>query len=68
MDGGTMTRDEAVKAYTEKSLQMAADHPLYFAAWLVLDAALGAVLALEDKVSARLQDSDRNAMARTWRT
>jgi hypothetical protein len=68
MDGGAVTRDEAVTVYTEKSLEMAADHPLYFAAWLVLEAAHGAVLALEDKISARLQDCDRNATARTWRT
>jgi hypothetical protein len=68
MDDGTVTRDQPVTVYTEKSLEMAADHPLYFAAWLVLEAAHGVVLALEDKISARLQDCGRNATARTWRT
>lgn len=66
MDGRTMTVDEAVKVYTEKSLEMMAAYPLHFAAWLVLEAAHGAVLALQDKISARLQSFDRKDMARTW--
>lgn len=67
MDGRTMTVDEAVTVYTEKSLEMMTDHPLYFAAWLVLEAAHGAVLALEGKISARLQEADRKDMTRLWR-
>ena len=66
MDGRTMTADEAAKACAEKSLEMAADYPLHFAAWLVLEAVHGAVLALEDRISARLQSLDRKDMARTW--
>jgi hypothetical protein len=66
MDGRAMTVDEAVKVYTEKSLEMVTDYPLHFAAWLVLEAAHSAILALEDKISARLQSFDRKDMARTW--
>lgn len=64
MDARTTTADEAVKVYTEKSLEMMTDHPLYFAAWLVLEAAQEAILALEDKVSARLQEVGRKDSAR----
>jgi hypothetical protein len=50
------------KLYTEKALELANDHPLAFGAWLILEAVQGKVIALQDKTSARLEESDREAL------
>jgi hypothetical protein len=51
------------KVYTEKALELASDHPLAFGAWLILEAVQGKVIALQDKISARLEESDRKALS-----
>jgi hypothetical protein len=50
--------------YTEKSLEMASDYPLHFAAWLALAAIENRVIQVQEKISARLQAFDRKAMTR----
>lgn len=48
---------------TEKSLEMASDHPIAFGAWLVLAAAQNRLLQAQEKIERWLQDADRKA----WR-
>lgn len=50
--------------YAEKSLEMAGDYPMHFAAWLVLEAIQNRAGALQDKITARLREFDRRALAR----
>jgi hypothetical protein len=56
--------DDTAAVYTEKSLEMAADYPLHFAAWLITGKAVNMLLGLQDKISERLQGFDRKATLR----
>ena len=56
--------EDTATVYTEKSLEMAADYPLHFAAWLVIGKAVNMLIGLQEQISQRLQGFDRKAMLR----
>ena len=56
--------EDTATVSTEKSLEMAADYPLHFAAWLVVGKAVNMLIGLQEQISQRLQGLDRKAMMR----